>query len=133
MSGAEPWIGSYSPRFVAPSDALGSRPMDPVIWLASSERMSPNMLLVTTTSNCDGRRTSCIAALSTSMSDSVTSGYSSATRCTVSRHSREVSSTLALSIDVTWPRRLRAASNAARAMRSISMTEYASVSYASGP
>ena len=42
MSGAEPWMGSYRPHFVAPRDALGSRPMEPVIWLASSERMSPN-------------------------------------------------------------------------------------------
>jgi hypothetical protein len=40
-------------------------PIEPVIWLASSERMSPNMLLVTMTSNCPGLRTSCIAALST--------------------------------------------------------------------
>ncbi len=40
-------------------------PMEPVIWLASSDRMSPKMLLVTMTSNCRGLRTSCMAALST--------------------------------------------------------------------
>ena len=39
--------------------------MEPVICDASSERMSPNMLEVTITSNCDGLRTSCMAALST--------------------------------------------------------------------
>ena len=128
MSGAEPWIGSYRPHFVAPKEALGRSPMEPVIWLASSERMSPNMLLVTTTSNWLGRRTSCMAALSTSMSLSCTSGYSSPMRCTVSRHRREVSSTFALSMEITFLRRLRAASKAARAMRSISITLYASVS-----
>ena len=45
--------------------ADGSIPMDPVIWLASSESMSPKMLEVTMTSNCLGARTSCMAALST--------------------------------------------------------------------
>ena len=74
MSGAEPWIGSYIPRLVAPRDADGSIPMEPVIWDASSDRMSPNILEVTTTSNCLGFLTSCIAALSTSISVRVTSG-----------------------------------------------------------
>ena len=41
-------------------------------------------------------------------------------RCTVLRHSREVSSTLALSTEQTFRLRLRAASNATRAMRRIS-------------
>ena len=47
--------------------AEGSMPMDPVSIAASSERMSPNMFPVTTTSNFLGARTSCIAALSTYM------------------------------------------------------------------
>ena len=77
-------------------------PSDPVICAASSERMSPNMFSVTTTSKNAGRLMSCIAVLSTSMSSSVTSGYSaSCRRCTTSRHMREVSSTLALSTLVT--------------------------------
>jgi hypothetical protein len=49
-------------------------PIVPVIIAASSERMSPNMFSVTITSNARGSRTSCIAALSTSMCSSVTSG-----------------------------------------------------------
>ena len=72
--------------------------------------------------------TSCMAALSTSMSVMVTSGYSAAMRWTVSRHRRLVSSTFALSMEMTFLRRLRAASKAARAMRSTSITLYASVS-----
>ena len=50
-------------------------PIEPVSIAASSERMSPNMLPVTTTSNFFGARTSCIAALSTYMWSSATSGY----------------------------------------------------------
>jgi len=60
MSGAEPWIGSYSPRrrpdvLLAPSDADGSKPIDPVNTAASSVRMSPNKLSVTMTSKSAGR------------------------------------------------------------------------------
>ena len=51
MSGAEPWTGSYMPKFPSAREAEGSMPMEPVIWLASSERMSPKILLVTITSN----------------------------------------------------------------------------------
>jgi len=66
MSGADPWIGSYMPGVPGlPSDADGSMPIEPVIWAASSERMSPNMLVVTTTSKSKGRRISCMEALST--------------------------------------------------------------------
>ena len=74
MSGAEPWIGSYSPLPFASSDADGSMPIEPASIDASSDRMSPNMLPVTITSNCFGLRTSCIAALSTYMCVSATSG-----------------------------------------------------------
>ena len=69
---------------------------------ASSLRMSPNMFSVRITSNCDGRDTSCIAALSTSRWSSCTPAWPAATRVTTSRHSREVSSTFALSTLVTF-------------------------------
>ncbi|CFO11003.1 Uncharacterised protein [Bordetella pertussis] len=48
-------------------------PIEPVSMAASSERMSPNRLPVTITSNWRGLRTSCIAALSTYICDSSTS------------------------------------------------------------
>ena len=74
ISGADPWIGSYRPQLVLPMDAEARSPIEPVIWDASSDRMSPNILEVRTTSNLDGSRTSCIAALSTSISLNSTSG-----------------------------------------------------------
>ncbi len=74
MSGAEPWMGSYMPLPLASREAEGSMPMEPVSMAAQSERMSPNMLVVTMTSNCFGARTSCMAALSTYMWLSSTSG-----------------------------------------------------------
>ena len=49
-------------------------PSEPVSIAAQSDRMSPNRLLVTITSNCFGLRTSCIAQLSAYMNDSSTSG-----------------------------------------------------------
>ena len=42
-------------------------PSEPVSIAAQSDRMSPNRLLVTITSNCLGLRTSCIAQLSAYM------------------------------------------------------------------
>ena len=51
MSGAEPWLGSYRPCPPAFSEAEGSMPMEPVSMAASSDRMSPNRLPVTMTSN----------------------------------------------------------------------------------
>ena len=80
MSGAEPWTGSNRPGPSAPRLAEGSIPSEPVSIAASSERMSPNMFSVRITSKRDGSETSCIAALSTSMWSSSTSGYSAATR-----------------------------------------------------
>ena len=65
MSGALPWIGSYSPRVPSPKLEDGIMPMLPVIMLASSERISPNMFSVTITSNWDGSFTICMDALST--------------------------------------------------------------------
>ena len=99
-------------------------------YKGSSDRMSPKILDASITSNCLGLRTSCMAALSIYRWLSSTSGYSCATRRTVSRHSREDSSTLALSILVTFLFRFRAESKATRAMRSTSLTVYISVSKA---
>ncbi len=95
-------------------------PMEPVSMAASSERMSPNMLVVTMTSNCFGARTSCIAALSTYMWLSSTSGNSLPTSVMTSRHSSVHSSTLALSTEHTRLLRFMAISNATRPMRRIS-------------
>ena len=101
MSGADPWTGSNRPGPPSPRLADGSIPIEPVIIAASSLRMSPNMFSVTMTSKSLGRATSCIAALSTSMWSSSIAGCSAATSRTTSRHSRELSSTLALSTEVT--------------------------------
>ena len=54
MSGAEPWLGSYRPNFVSFRLAEESIPMEPATILASSERISPNMFSVRTTSNWHG-------------------------------------------------------------------------------
>ena len=132
MSGAEPWLGSYR-AVPLPSDAEASMPSEPVSMDASSERMSPNVFSVTRTSNWDGFATSCMAQLSTSMSSPSTSGYSSFRRWFTSRHSREVSSTFALSTEVTMPSRRPAASYAQRMTRSISYSEYSMVSTALSP
>ena len=79
------------------------------------------MFSVRITSKWRGAATSFIAHESTSWCSSSTFGNSSAcTRVTTSRHSRLVSSTFILSTLVT---RERAASNAVRAIRSISGTE----------
>ena len=128
MSGAEPWIGSYNPRrrpsTQSPSDADASNPIDPASIDASSVRMSPNIFSVTITSNSFGERNNRIAHVSTSMCSSSTSGNSSRiTRSVTLRHSRDVSSTLALSTDVTLLRRERAAAAATRTTRSISAVE----------
>ena len=67
------------------------------------------MFSVTITSNSAGRLTSCIAALSTRMWSRAISGWRVPTSLTTSRHRREVSRTLALSTEVTLPRRPAAA------------------------
>ena len=97
-------------------------PIEPVNIEASSDRMSPKRLPVTITSNCLGLRTSCIAQLSTYMCESSISGKAFASSVTTSRQSCEVSSTFALSTEQTLLPRLRAASNATRAMRRISLS-----------
>ena len=67
ISGAEPCEGSYKPLLLASNEAEGNIPIEPVSMAAASERMSPNILPVTMTSNFFGARTSCMAALSTYM------------------------------------------------------------------
>ena len=69
-------------------------PSDPLMTLASSVRMSPNMFSVTITSKWVGWRMICIAALSTNMKSSSTSGYWGASCWAISRQKREVSRTL---------------------------------------
>ena len=103
-------MGSNNPpRPAAPRDAEGSRPIDPASIDASSVRMSPNMFSVTITSKSRGRRSRCMAAASTNMCSKLTSGNSAGSmRSTTERHSREVSSTLALSTEVSLRRRVRA-------------------------
>jgi len=73
MSGALPPLGSYMCT-ESPSDAEGMRPREPGSTLAASERMSPNMLPVAMTSKNEGFWMICIAALSTYMKSSSTSG-----------------------------------------------------------
>src|SRR5690606_12228214 len=79
-----------------------------------------NMLPVTITSNCFGLRTSCMAALSTSMWVSSASGKSLLTSIAMSRHSWVVSSTFILSTEHRRLPRFIAASKATRRMRRIS-------------
>ena len=85
--------------------------------------MSPNRLSHSITSKLVGVVASRIAAVSTYTCSSSTSGYSFAISETTARHSRDVSSTLALSIEATLRRRSRARVNATRATRSISCRE----------
>ena len=92
-------------------------PIEPDSTAASSVRMSPKVFSATITSKRLGVRTSCIAAVSTSTWSSSMSGYSSPISIAISRHSREDSSTLALSTDVSFFRRIRASSKPTRSTR----------------
>ncbi|MNH33171.1 hypothetical protein D3C79_936670 [compost metagenome] len=49
-------------------------PIEPVIIAHSSDKISPNRLEHSNTSNCDGSLISCMVALSMYMCDSDTSG-----------------------------------------------------------
>ena len=69
MFGADPCTGSYNP-LLAPNDADGSIPIDPARIPPTSLKISPNVFSVSITSNCVGRSTICMAALSTSMCSS---------------------------------------------------------------
>ena len=59
-------MGSNS-EVCSPTEADASRPIDPLMQLASSVRMSPKVFSVTRTSKNFGQRMSCMAALSTNM------------------------------------------------------------------
>ena len=79
LAGDEPWMGSYMPVVPcsvlrSPSEAEGSMPREPASTEASSERMSPNMLPVTMTSNEAGLVMSDMAVESTSRCSSSMSG-----------------------------------------------------------
>src|SRR5712691_5137404 len=80
ISGAVPWTGSNRPR---PLDGLmfadGAMPIPPTSSAVRSERMSPNRLPVTMTSNWPGSLTSCIAAASTRRWRVFTRGCAAAT------------------------------------------------------
>ena len=86
--------------------------MDPEISLASSDRISPKVFSVTTTSNWEGSCTSCMEQLSTSILVSFTSGYSLPTSATTFLQSLEVSRTLALSTLIRFLFRFMAISKA---------------------
>ena len=126
MSGALPWIGSYSAwrlpeACTAPSVAEGSMPRLPVSIEARSDRMSPKMFEVTITSNWRGLRTNCMAQLSAYMWDSATSANSRwCSAVTVWRQNRPDCMTLAFSTLHSRFLRLRASSKPTRATRSIS-------------
>src|SRR4029077_7990236 len=91
-----------------PKLAEGISPIEPTSAAAASLKISPNMLLVSTTSNCDGRSVNCIAALSTYMCSSFTEGYTALMAVTVRRQSCELVSTLALSTEHRRRERLSA-------------------------
>ena len=92
--------------------------------------MSPNILVVRITSNCDGRKESCMAALSTYICSRQIPGYAALIAVTVRRQSWELASTFALSTEHKRRERLSARAYANVAMRSISEVEYDSVSNA---
>ena len=95
--------------------------------------MSPKRLPDSTTSNCFGLVASSSAQASTYWCSRVTPGCRAPTSVTTSRQRREVSSTFALSTDVTRDRRTAALSKATSAMRSISGREYRMVLNADWP
>ncbi len=70
------WVRTVRRAPSAPSDAEGSSPMEPASMEASSVRMSPNIFSVTMTSKSRGRCSRCMAAESTSMCSTLTSGNS---------------------------------------------------------
>ena len=63
MSGAVPWQG-WNTACSSPMSAEGAKPMPPMSPAPRSERMSPNMFSVTSTSKSQGRSTSCSAVAS---------------------------------------------------------------------
>src|SRR2546427_12871987 len=80
-----------------PKLAEGISPMEPTSAAAASLRISPNMLLLSITSNCEGRSVNCIAALSTYMCSSFTAGEAAPIAGTVRRQRGELVHNVALS------------------------------------
>ena len=130
ISGALPWIGSYIPKSSSLTDADGNIPIEPVIIDASSDIISPNMLLVTITSNWEGSFINCIATLSTYIYDNSTSGYSFDNSFKIFLHNLELSRTLALSTQVNFLFLIIAVSKAFLPILLISFSSYFSTSYA---
>lgn len=66
ISGAEPWTGSKRPEKLRSGLILadGAMPIMPVQAGPESERISPNKLLATTTSNLSGGSTKCALKIS---------------------------------------------------------------------
>ena len=120
ISGAEPPLGSYSPKAFSPKEAEGSIPREPVISAISSERMSPNIFSVAITEKHPGLRTSCIAIESTRAWLSFISGSCSPLAVKIFLQSRELSRTLALSTETSSPPLSFARENAILAILSIS-------------
>ena len=98
-------------------------PIEPVSIAAASDRMSPNTLPVTITSNCLGARISMHRRRVDEEMRELDIGILGADARHTSRQSCIVSSTLALSTEHTFRRRSRAVLNATCAMRSISDSE----------
>mmetsp|Transcript_23050 Transcript_23050/g.36806 ORF Transcript_23050/g.36806 Transcript_23050/m.36806 type:complete len:212 (+) Transcript_23050:101-736(+) len=132
MSGALPPLGSYMCTR-SPRDADGIKPRDPGSTLAASERISPNMFPVAMTSKNEGFCIICIAALSTYMKSSSTSGKFLASSRATSRQSREHSRTFALSTTVTFFLLSLAAWKAKMTGFLICSTEYSITSKALSP
>src|SRR5918998_637649 len=102
----------------SPMQRPGAIPRPPTRPAASSERMSPNMLVVTTTSKVWGSRTSRMAKVSTMTSSTSTSGYSAAALRHSSTNMPQPSlNTVSLWTSVSFRRRWRASSSAAFATR----------------
>ena len=78
MSGAEPWV-ACAMACRSPTHRPGAKPSPPTSPAPISVKMSPNWLVVTTTSNCCGAVTSFSAMESIITSSKLTSGYSRAT------------------------------------------------------
>ena len=112
-----------------PIEADGNIPRDPVSMDAQSESMSPNMLVVTITSNCFGFLTNCIEALSTYICESSTSGYFLEVSIITSLHNSVDSRTFALSTEHNFFDLDMAVSKATSAILSISLLVYTSVLY----
>ena len=73
MSGAEPWVACAIACF-SPMQSPGASPRPPTRPAPMSVRMSPNWLVVTTTSNCCGAKTSFMAIELIIISSKSTSG-----------------------------------------------------------